>query len=55
MLRSEDLKPLSCRQQAYLKDDLHYMKQSVDKIQALINDCLETTSHYNKEKNGENQ
>ena len=43
------------RQQAYLKDDLHYMKQSVDKIQALINDCLETSSHYNKEKNGENQ
>ena len=30
------------RQQAYLKDDLHYMKQSVDKVQALINDCLET-------------
>ena len=30
------------------------MKQSVDKIQALINDCLETSSHYNKEKNGEN-
>ncbi len=29
------------RQQAYLKDDLHYMKQSVDKIQILINDCLE--------------
>ena len=43
------------RQQAYLKDDLHYMKQSVDKIQALINDCLETSSHYTKEKNGENQ
>ena len=43
------------RQQAYLKDDLHYMKQSVDKIQALINDCLETSSHYNKEKNRENQ
>ena len=30
------------RQQAYLKDDLHYMKRSVDKILALLEECLAT-------------
>lgn len=29
------------RQQAYLKDDLHYMKQSVDKIHGLLTECLD--------------